>query len=288
LEYLRSEGVDVVALFTQPDKPVGRKKTLTPPFIKSYLQEKGIDIPIFQPNQLRGDEISSLVSSLKPDFILVASYGKLIPKSILDIATPINLHASILPSLRGASPIHEMILHGTKVGGVSAMLMSEGLDEGDMLSFSFLEIEEDADIESLSKSINLLAAKLALKTVRSFDTILPIAQFHPLSSYCSKIKKEDSIVSLECADEVYRKYRAYKIWPGIAIECGIKLTEIMGFQKEGSFTKGEIIGIGEGTIMLGCAKGALYISRLQIPGKSAVDALSFINGRRLKVGDTLF
>lgn len=287
-EYLYENGVDIAALFTQPDKPVGRKKTLTPPVMKSFVLERGLNTPIFQPSDLKDPSIVKTISDMKPDFIVVASYGKIIPKAILDIAPPINLHASILPRFRGASPMHEMILKGDRVGGVSAMLMSEGLDEGDMLSFSFLDIKDSDDLESLSKNINILASHLALKTLKEFKSITPIEQFHPLASYCKKIKKEHGVVTFDSANSLYRKYRAYKIWPGVMLSGGLKLTEIIGVELSGSYVAGEIIGISKECISIGCKEGRVKISKVQSPGKGAINAVDFINGRRLKVGDILF
>lgn len=287
-EYLYENGVDIVALFTQQDKPVGRKKTITPPVMKSYVLDKGLNIPIFQPDSLKESGVIESISAMHPDFIVVASYGKLIPKALLDIAPSINLHASILPKFRGASPIHEMLLRGDRLGGVSAMLMSEGLDKGDILAFSFISISESDDIDTLSKKINKAASRLALKTLNEFETLVAIPQFHPLASYCKKIKKENGIISFNSATDLYKKYRAYKSWPGVMLKDGLKLVEIVGIETDGEYKEGEILEVSKKSIKIGCKKGFISVSKVQIPGKNSVNAFDFINGRRLKVGDTLF
>ena len=127
---------EIVGLFTQPDKPVGRKQLLTPPHIKQFCIDENLNIPIFQPLKLRGnEEAKNQIEFLKPDFIIVAAYGQILPKEILDIAPCINLHASLLPKYRGASPIQESLLNDDNYTGVTSMLMEEGLDSGDILGF---------------------------------------------------------------------------------------------------------------------------------------------------------
>ena len=145
--------VDLV--LTQPDRPVGRKKVLTPPPVKVLAQK--CDIEVLQPNSLKEDDIKDAIASKKPDFIVVAAFGMLLPKDILDIAPCINLHASILPKYRGASPIQQAILNGDEFSGVTAMLMDEGLDTGDMLGFKFIKTNRAAkNIFSVRKSFEKL------------------------------------------------------------------------------------------------------------------------------------
>jgi methionyl-tRNA formyltransferase len=135
---LLSSNYEVIGLFTQPDKPVGRKQVLTPPDIKQFCIDNSINIPIFQPERLRDNLAAYLViKELKPDYIIVAAYGQILPKEILKLAPCINLHASLLPKYRGASPIQEGLLNNDDYLGVTSMFMEEGLDCGDIFSISF-------------------------------------------------------------------------------------------------------------------------------------------------------
>jgi methionyl-tRNA formyltransferase len=144
---------ELVGLFTQPDKPVGRKQILTPPHIKQYCIDENIELPIYQPLKLRGNqEARQQIIDLKPDFIIVAAYGQILPKEILNIAPCINLHASLLPKYRGASPIQEALLNDDRYTGVTSMLMEEGLDSGDILGLQYLKISPTMEvIEAFSK-----------------------------------------------------------------------------------------------------------------------------------------
>lgn len=281
------EGFEVAAIITQPDKPVGRKKVLTPPYLKSFALEKGYTMPIHQPETLRDESVTKLIEGFGADFLVVASYGKIVPDAILELAPPINLHASLLPDHRGASPIHEMLLQGDKMGGVTSMLMSSGLDEGDMLGFRFVSMGQEDDIESLSLKLNTAAAALAVKTLKTFGSLHGIRQFHPLSSYCKKIKKSDGVSDFESSETVLRKYKAYKFWPGISTQEGLKLKEIKMIEDDTLHKKMEILKIGDASVAIGCAQGSIEVSSLQAPGKKEVDAPSYIRGKRMKVGDIL-
>ena len=142
LRALAEAKFEIAAVFTQPDKPVGRKQILTPSEVKVYAQQHLPAVPFFQPATLRDEVVTAQIKELKPDFIVVAAYGKILPQAILDIAPCINLHASILPKYRGASPIQSAILAGEKQTGVTAMLMDAGLDTGDMLDFVYTPCED--------------------------------------------------------------------------------------------------------------------------------------------------
>ena len=138
---IATDGIEVVLLVTQPDKPVGRKQIMTPPDTKRYLLEKASGIEIFQPRTLRDPESIEKIKAADADFIVVAAFGQILPKAVLDLAPCINLHASLLPRYRGASPIQAAILHRDLYSGVTAMLMDEGLDTGAMLGWSYQKID---------------------------------------------------------------------------------------------------------------------------------------------------
>jgi len=274
----------VSALVTMPDKLVGRKQILTPPDIKKWALESGAKFEILQPKTLKNDEIQNQIRALNPDFIVVAAYGKILPREILDIAPCINLHASILPKFRGASPIQSAILRGEALSGITAMKMSEGLDCGEKLGFSVMEISNLTSSEVFEK-FGEMAANLIVKILKNYDQIAQIPQFDCDASKCAKISKNDGLVSFEAsASEIVRKFRAFHPWPGIFLENGIKLTEIFHFSDK-TANLGQISHIGEDFFAIGCKFGQIGIKKLQIPGKKEIAARDFLNGKRLKIGD---
>jgi methionyl-tRNA formyltransferase len=284
---INHDSIEVVALFTQEDKPVGRKQILTPPDVKKYIIENDLDIPIFQPKKLRDEENVLKIKELNPNFIVVAAYGQILPKSILKIAPCINLHASILPKYRGASPIQDAIKNGDNFSGVTAMLMDEGLDTGDILGFSYIDIK-DMDAPTLFEKLSFLASDLTVEVLLNFKKIKPLKQNPLLATYCKKIKKEDGFITFDNAKKIYQKYLAYLWWPNIFLESGLKLKKITLCESETNNKEGEILKIESESITVGCKKGSLKIFLLQPPSKKEMKAVDYLRGKRLSVGDTLF
>ena len=279
---LKNDGYNVVAVFTQPDRPVGRKAILTPPEVKKTVLQTGLDIPIFQPLNLKDSSTANDIKALKPDFIVVAAYGQILPKDILDIAPCINLHASLLPKFRGASPIQEAILRGEKLSGVTAMRMGVGLDDGDMLGFSLIDISNLKSSE-LFCELAKMAANLTIKILDEFDKISPIKQFGALSTKCAKLKKEHGLINFNMnAKEIYAKFRAFYPWPGIFLENQTKILEMRVSNLSGPI--GEILRIDQNGFVVGVNYGSIEINVLQEAGKKSVLAKDYINGKRLSVG----
>ena len=279
---------EVLALFTQPDKKVGRKQILTPPHIKQYCIENNIELPIFQPLKLKENkEVENKLKELNPDFIIVAAYGQILPKEILDIAPCINLHASLLPNYRGASPIQESLLNNDKYTGVTSMLMEEGLDSGDILGLKYFKIPEAMEVAELFSQLSTIAAKLTIETLENYENIKPKKQSESEVSFCKKIKKEHGEVSFNNAKKLYQKYKAYSFWPGIYLKSGLKLKDIR-LNETTSFNKeGEILSIDEKSVTIACKVGSLSISTLQAPSKKSVKASDYIRGQRFSLGDIL-
>ncbi len=276
---------EIVGLFTQPDKPVGRKQILTAPHIKQYCIDENINVPIFQPLKLRGNtESTEQIKSLKPDFIIVAAYGQILPKDILDIAPCINLHASLLPKYRGASPIQESLLNDDIYTGVTSMLMEEGLDSGAILGLQYLKITPTMEVSETFEKLSLIAAKLTITTLDNFENIKPIKQNESEVSFCKKIKKEDGLVNFINAKILYQKYKAYSFWPGVFLESELKLKDIELNEENSINNQGQILEINEDFIIVGCKKGSLKIRTLQAPSKKAMNAIDYIRGQRLELG----
>ena len=279
---------EIVGLFTQPDKPVGRKQILTVPHIKQYCIDENINFPIFQPLKLRNnDEAVKQIKELKPDFIIVAAYGQILPKEILDIAPCINLHASLLPKYRGASPIQESLLNDDIYTGVTSMLMEEGLDSGDILGLQYLRITSTMEVSEAFEKLSLIAAKLTITTLDNFENIKPIKQNESQVSFCKKIKKEDGLVDFIDAKKLYLKYKAYSYWPGIFLESELKIKDIELNEEKSINNQGQILEIKDDFIIIGCEKGSLKIRTLQAPSKKAMKAIDYIRGQRLEINSIL-
>jgi len=278
---------EVVALFTQEDKKVGRKQILTPPHIKQYVLDENINIPVFQPKTLRESGIKEIIRTLDADLIIVAAYGQILPQDILDIAPCINLHASLLPKYRGASPIQQCLLNNDEYTGITAMNMEAGLDSGDILSLKYLKIEDFMDVEYLFNNLAILAADLTVDVIENYENINPIKQNTSKVSHCGKITKENGKIQLDNASDVISKYKAYRFWPGIYMQSGFKLKEISLNETTSSNKEGEILAINKSNIIVGCQKGSIVITKVQQPSKKEVLAVDFIRGSHLNIGDLI-
>lgn len=275
----------VCALVCQEDKKAGRNMHLQIPATKKLLLEKDSKIPILQPKKLDEDFAKEL-KGLSCDKIIVAAYGKILPKSLLNLAPCINLHASILPQFRGASPIQQSILNNEKYFGVTAMQMSEGLDCGDILGFKVFQ-NTLQNAPKLFSELAEIAADLILEYLERWDSIAPLKQLNTEASYCKKIKKEWGKVTFDDADSLARKSRAYEGWPEIYLESGLKLRGVKVAELVGENLSGEILHIAEERIKVGCERGSVWIESLQAPSKKAISAYQYLQGKRLKLGDIL-
>ena len=285
LRHLKEAGFNIKAVFTQPDKPVGRKQILTPSEVKIYAQNELVGVPVFTPNTLKDEAVVAELKAFEPKFIVVAAYGKILPKSVLDVATCINLHASILPKYRGASPIQSAILAGEKQTGVTAMLMDAGLDTGDMLDFIYTPCENKMSSELFSE-LGELGGELIVKVLKNFENLKPQKQDDAQASHCKKISKSDGLFSFdEEAGQIYNKFRALTPWPGLYLASGLKILSLELSEKSGK--SGEILSIEKDHVVVACKGGAVKIYELQEPSKKPTNSKAYINGKRLSVGDEL-
>jgi len=287
-EILTCKDIEVPLLVTQPDKPVGRKQILTPPHTKAFVLENSLHVEIYQPKTLKTNEAYEYINSFKPDFIVVAAYGQILPKNILDIAPCINLHASILPQYRGASPIQSSLLNNDKFAGITSMLMEEGLDTGDILGFSYFKLDQHIKVDKLFDELSVMASKLAIKMLRNFKDIEPIKQLNSDTSYAAKIRKNDGLVSFsqDTANQIYTKFRAYDPWPGLFLDSGLKLKDIEIVDVKTIHDYDKIISIDE-DIIVTCKEGSLRIKSVQAPSKKQMIAVQYARGKRLEVGNQL-
>lgn len=280
------EKIEIPLVLTQPDRKAGRKGELKAPDVKVLAQKH--DLKILQPEKLSFEGIYQAIVEAKPDFIVVAAFGQLLPKSILDIAPCINLHASLLPQYRGASPVQQSLLNADKFTGVTAMLMEEGLDSGPILGYRYFKIPDTMILPELMNRLSEDACSLTTEIIHRFDTIEPMEQIRAVATHCKKIKKSDGLVRLCDVKKLYNKYRAFYGWPGIFVLGGIKISDIILFDEEKNEMNGEILAMYDNAVLVSGCNGSIEIGTIQVPSKKAVTAKAYCLGKGLKVGDSLF
>jgi len=279
---IAADDIDVVSVYTQPDKPVGRKAILTPPVVK-LIAEKA-NIPVMQPSKLRDEAVVNTLLSIPCDIIIVAAYGQILPKEILEYVPCVNLHASILPHYRGASPIQQSLLNNDLESGVSAMWMDEGLDTGAIIQIETIPIGIDEMVESLYARLTDTAVHLTLDVIRNWDRKSAVSQNNEQATNCKKILKSDGLIDFRDAREIYNRYRAFTPWPGIFIESGLKIKEMRLENENSRGDAGVITHIEKESIVVQCTHGSLRIMRVQAPSKQETSAVDYLNGKRIGCG----
>ncbi len=287
LEYLASSSAyKVKGVITQPDKPQKRGNKILQSSVSKISQNYGF--PVFKPTNLNDPDFIKNIEGIDFDFLVVAAYGKIIPNWLLNAPNkmPINIHYSILPSYRGASPIQTSLLNGDNISGVTFMEMSEGLDEGKIIKVFTLDIIETHNKTSLENDL----CDLAIKNMDDVfglvfsNKILLNAQDDASASYCSKIKKSDSIINFtENADEIINKYRAYSEWPGLAFMHKDVMVKIHGmdlYHEDLPGTSGAIVRFDKTGIYFKTRSGTIVITYLQLPNKNKISSADAYNSYR--------
>ncbi len=289
LKSLANSEHTVCAVFTQPDKPRGRKMIMTPPDVKVCAQE--LDIPVYQPNSMKGEEALEIINRYNPDVIVVAAYGQIIPKSILDAPKYgcVNIHGSLLPKYRGASPIQQSVLNGDKVTGITTMLMDVGIDTGDILLTSETEIGENETSAELFDRLALLGGEVILDTLKALEngTVTPVKQDESLATHTSKIDKTLCPIDFtKTANEVHNKVRGLNSWPIATTKiCGknVKVYTTRLCDKGGKC--GTVISVKP--LVVACAEGSVEICEIQPDGKKRMTAEAFMAGHKIEIGDVI-
>ncbi|MCK5854982.1 MAG: methionyl-tRNA formyltransferase [Sulfurovaceae bacterium] len=278
--------IEIPLVLTQPDRKAGRKGELKSPDVKLLALHH--DLVVLQPEKLSEEGVYEAIIEARPDLIVVAAFGQLLPKNILDIAPCINLHASLLPQYRGASPVQQSLLNLDRFTGITAMLMEEGLDSGPILGYRYFEIPNSMILPELMARLSDDASALTIDIIHNFEMLEPLVQIRAEATHCKKIKKADGLIGFGDVVTLYNKYRAYYGWPGIFLEDGTKISNITLSDRDKNETNGVILAIDETSILVSGANGSLKIGTIQVPSKKAVDAKSYCVGRGKKVGDILF
>jgi len=291
LSGLLAAGLDLVGVYTQPDRPKGRGQKLTPPPVKELALQHGL--PVFQPTKLRQPEVVAQLQALNPDLIVVVAYGQILPKSVLDIPQLgcINVHASLLPKYRGAAPINKAIIDGETETGITTMLMDVGLDTGAMLVKKSLSIGPDETAGELHDRLALLGRETMQETLRQLlaGVLQPQVQDDALMTYAPMLKKEDGLIDWTCpAKEIHNRVRGLDPWPGAYTIFAGEVLKIAATRcASGSGEPGTVLAAGSEGVLVACGGGALLIGALQLPGKKRMPAADFLRGQPLPVGTRL-
>lgn len=280
---------NVIAVYTQPDKPVGRKKVLTAPPVKQLAVEKGINV--YQPSTFKDAQAVEELKSLSPDIIIVIAYGKLLPQSVLDIPKYgcVNIHGSLLPKLRGAAPIQRSVINGDIETGITSMQMDAGLDTGDMLLAEKTEILPDETSGELFDRLAPLGAKVLLETLDAMEkgTIHPIKQDGSMSTYASMLSKEETVIDWNMqAESIHNKVRGMNPWPvAVTLFNGkkLKIYRTKVCSKKGE--PGSVISVNPPTVA--CGEGSVELLEVQLEGKNRMSAEDFFRGQRIQNGDRI-
>jgi methionyl-tRNA formyltransferase len=282
LKALMEAGHSVVAAYTQPDRPAGRGRKLTASPVKRLAEDCGIRV--LQPETLRDDAVVAELKALRPDVMIVAAYGLLLPQKVLDIPTHgcLNVHASLLPRWRGAAPIQAAILANDELSGISLMQMTAGLDCGAVFSAAELEVGSEETAGELHDRLASLGGELLVRELGDIldGKTLPVDQDESLTTYAAKIQKQDAELDWSLsADDLHRHIRAYNPVPGaffflngdVRVKVWQATTAPDVDAPPGTFTQYDSQGI-----VVACGKGGLKLTSLQLPGKRRAAAHEFV------------
>ena len=291
LQALLDAGHEVAAVYTQPDKPQGRKQILTAPPVKELALAHGI--PVFQPDTLKKEEEQARLRELAPEVIIVVAYGKLLPKAVLGIPPRgcINVHGSLLPRWRGAAPIQWAVIAGDEKAGVTTMLMAEGLDTGDVLVCEKIAIGPEETSGELFDRVTAVGARVLCEAVPAMEagTLQPQPQQHENATLAPMLDKELAEFRLtDTAAHIHNWVRGMNPWPmAWFVTAGgkkVKVTECRVAASNGE-APGTVLSTKPLTVA--CADGAVQLLHVVPEGKKPMDGTSFAAGLRLKAGDTL-
>lgn len=294
LEALIGAGYEVVAAVTQPDRPVGRKKTLTPPPVKVCAQAHGV--PVLQFERIRRKEGREALTALQPDLFVTAAFGQILSKAVLDIPRlgTINVHASLLPQYRGSAPINWCILSGEHKAGVTTMMTNEGIDTGDMLLRDEMEIGENETAEELTERLSRLGAQTLLRTLRALEdgTLVRTPQNEAEASYQPMLTREMGEMDWSrSAQQLHDQVRGLYPWPGAyttmdggALKVWVsRISDMKTDAAPGTVVKADA---KEG-LFVACGTGVLQIVELQAPGSKRMNARDYLRGKPMQTGTVL-
>ncbi|EOD01314.1 methionyl-tRNA formyltransferase [Caldisalinibacter kiritimatiensis] len=290
LEHLYQEGYDVSLVVTQPDRPKGRGKKLSPPPVKEKALEYGIEV--YQPKNVNTSDSIQKIKEISPDVIVVVAYGQILKEEVLNIPRfgCINVHASLLPKYRGAAPINWVIINGEKCTGITTMYMDKGLDTGDMILKETIEIDENMTAEELHDKLKDLGAFVLIKTLKEVEkgTALKIPQEHEEATYAPMLKKSTGKIDWsKNAEVIDNLVRGTNPWPGAYFEHEGKKIKVFRVEKDITAEKGkigEVIKVNDNGIFVKVKDGHIIIKELQFPGKRRMKVSDYLKGNEFPQG----
>lgn len=283
-----------VRVVTQPARPVGRGRRPQDPPVAAWAREHGLEV--MQPERVRHPGFLAEAAALAPDVAVVVAFGQIFPRALLDLPRHgcINLHASLLPRWRGASPIQAALAAGDARTGVATMKMEEGLDTGPILLEEETEIGPDETFEELSGRLAEMGGELMVRTLERLERgdLVPRPQSSEGVTYAPRLTRESGRVDWSLkAREIHDRLRAYTPWPGLTAELRGEPVKIVSAgvleEGDGNASPGTLLGLRDGRLAVACGGGtALALAELQRPGKRALRAADFVNGERLRAGES--
>jgi methionyl-tRNA formyltransferase len=290
LRQIIDDGYDVIGVVTQPDRPVGRKRVLTPPPVKVEALKHGI--PVFQPEKIRQREELDQILSLQPDLIVTAAFGQILPKELLEAPQHgcINVHASLLPELRGGAPIHYAIIQGKKKTGITIMYMVEKLDAGDILSSVEVPITDEDNVGTMHEKLSQAGAELLSKTLPLLlvGSLTPIPQNNAKATFAANIKHEQEKIDwTKSGEEIYDHIRGLNPWPGAFTSMDGHVWKIWSSEKIFGTSKempGTILKVEQDGITVSTGnETAIKIKEIQPSGKTKMTSEVFLRGAGSKI-----
>jgi methionyl-tRNA formyltransferase len=280
---LSSQQHDIVAVYTQPDRPAGRGKKLTPSAVKTLALVHGL--PVEQTASLKTPEALEQLNAYQADLMVVVAYGLILPKAILE--TPkfgcINVHGSLLPKWRGAAPIQRAVWAGDERTGVCIMQMDEGLDTGAVLLEKSLAIEADDTSADVYDKLALLGPQALIETLQNFDSLEPVPQDDRLASYAKKLSKAEAKCDWSLnSTQLERNIRAFNPWPVVWFEHHqqpVKVWQAIAIQSTHEYPLGSVVNYSVEGLDIACEGGILRITKLQLAGKKAQYVKELIHGK---------
>lgn len=292
-ELLRTPGVEIVAVVTQPDKPTGRHQTLTASPVKEQAIEQGVNV--LQPQKLKEESAASALRELRADLFVVVAYGKIIPSTILALPRLgcVNLHPSLLPKYRGPSPMQWTIAEGDDETGISVMKLDEGMDTGPLLAQKRIQIEKLETVESLTRKIHDVGPMFLSETILAYadGSVKPVPQPSDGASVTHLLEREDGRVNWSMpAEAIERKSRAYHPWPGIWTTWtrngkSIRIKLFRARAENGSLPPGKVESKAD-HLLVGAGNNLIRVEELQAEGSSRTDVARFIRGHADIAGAT--
>ncbi|MDO5332227.1 MAG: methionyl-tRNA formyltransferase [Bacillota bacterium] len=291
LEQLYKAGHDISLVVTKADRPKDRGKKIQSCPVKLKALELGLNV-ISPENVKNNKELYKQINDIGPDFIVVAAYGKILPKEILDAPKfgCINIHGSLLPKYRGPAPIHRAIMDGETETGVTIMYMAEGCDTGDIIAMASTPVDRKTT-EELHVELADLGAKLLVETLPKIadGLIKRIPQNDELATYAPMVFKEDGVIDFnKTATEIDCLVRGFNSWPVASTKLNgevMKVYEVLPLNGNGK--PGQVLRADKTGIEVACQGGSVEILRLQMPGKKAMDAASYLLGNKIEIGTIL-